>query len=156
MQKKGKQMLSKDPYDILGVSPYATDDEVKRAYRDLAKKYHPDLHVDNPLAELAQDKFREVQEAYDAVMQERASGMPHSYQSENGQSGTYNNGRAADPFGFGGGYSNQGYQNNYNNYQQRQNQYRGESGNDPCNCCMELWCLDSICECMGGDLIRCC
>ena len=149
-------MLSKDPYDILGLTPYATDDEVKRAYRDLAKKYHPDLHVDNPLAELAQEKFREVQEAYDTVMQERASGQPHSYQSGNGQ--TYGNN---DPFGFGGPYSNQGYQNNYNNnynnYQQRQDMYRGNGNNsDPCNCCMELWCLDSMCECMGGDLIRCC
>ena len=153
--KKGQKMLSKDPYDILGVAPYATDDEVKRAYRELAKKYHPDLHVDNPLAELAQERFQEIQEAYDTVMQERASGRPHSYQSGSNQSGTY------DPFGFGGNYSNQGYQNNYNNnynnYQQRQDQYRGNgSNNDPCNCCMELWCLDSLCECMGGDLIRCC
>ena len=148
-------MLSKDPYDILGLTPYATDDEVKRAYRDLAKKYHPDLHVDNPLAELAQEKFREVQEAYDTVMQERASGRPHSSQSGNGQNGAY------APFGFGGSYSNQGnqnkYNNNYNNYQRQQDMYRGNGNNtDPCNCCMELWCLDSLCECMGGDLISCC
>ena len=39
-----------DPYKVLGVSPSASDDEVKRAYRDLARKYHPDNYVDNPLA----------------------------------------------------------------------------------------------------------
>ncbi len=49
----------------------ATDDEVKKAYRDLSRKYHPDANVDNPLADLAEEKFKEIQEAYDTIMKER-------------------------------------------------------------------------------------
>ena len=54
-----------NPYDILGVPRTATNDEVKKAYRTLCKKYHPDSYVDNPLADLAEEKFKEVQAAYE-------------------------------------------------------------------------------------------
>lgn len=60
-----------DPYKVLGVPPTATDDEVKTAYRELAKKYHPDNYADSPLADLAGEKMKEVNEAYDQVMAER-------------------------------------------------------------------------------------
>ena len=50
----------KDPYQILGISRNATDDEVKNAYRNLAKKYHPDSYGDNPLADLAEEKMQEI------------------------------------------------------------------------------------------------
>lgn len=53
-----------NPYKILNVSETATDEEIKKAYRDLAKKYHPDLNKDNPSAE---DKFKEINEAYDQI-----------------------------------------------------------------------------------------
>ena len=66
--------MNKNPYDVLGVSPNASDDEIKRAYRDLTRKYHPDANVNNPLADLAEEKFKEVQEAYDTIMHERSSG----------------------------------------------------------------------------------
>ena len=56
-----------DPYKVLGVSPAATDDEVKEAYRNLAKKYHPDQYADSPLKELADEKMKEINEAYDAI-----------------------------------------------------------------------------------------
>ena len=62
-----------NPYEVLGVSPSASDDEIKKAYRDLTRKYHPDANVDNPLADLAEEKFKEVQEAYDMIMKERAA-----------------------------------------------------------------------------------
>jgi len=63
-----------DPYKILGVSPSASDDEVKRAYRELVRKYHPDNYHDNPLSDLAQDKMKEVNEAYDAINKMREGG----------------------------------------------------------------------------------
>ena len=66
--------MNKNPYEVLGVSPSASDDEVKRAYRDLTRKYHPDVNVNNPLADLAEEKFKEVQEAYDIIMKEREHG----------------------------------------------------------------------------------
>ena len=52
-----------NPYEVLGVSPNASNDEVKRAYREMSRKYHPDSYVDNPLSGLAEEKFKEIQEA---------------------------------------------------------------------------------------------
>ena len=63
-----------DPYSVLGVSPSASDEEVKRAYRDLARKYHPDNYHDNPLADLASEKMKEINEAYDAITKGREQG----------------------------------------------------------------------------------
>ena len=64
----------RDPYEVLGVSPDAGDDEVKRAYRDLARKYHPDNYQNNPLADLAEEKMKEINEAYDAITKGRTGG----------------------------------------------------------------------------------
>ena len=94
--------MTKNPYDVLGVSPSASDDEIKKAYRDLTRKYHPDANVDNPLADLAEEKFKEVQEAYDTIMRERSSGSSGSYSyggSSSGSSGSYS---------YGGGTSQGG------------------------------------------------
>ena len=68
----------KDPYEVLGVSPSAADDEIKKAYRELARKYHPDNYQDNPLADLAQEKMKEINEAYDTITKNRASGYSGS------------------------------------------------------------------------------
>lgn len=76
-----------DPYSTLGVSPQASDDEVKKAYRDLARKYHPDNYANNPLADLAQEKMKEINEAYDTIQKQREGG--YSGQSYGGAQGAY-------------------------------------------------------------------
>lgn len=57
----------RDPYEVLGVSKNATQDEIKSAYRKLAKQYHPDKYIGNPLADLASEKFKEINEAYETL-----------------------------------------------------------------------------------------
>ncbi len=57
----------RDPYEVLGVPKNATPDEIKSAYRKLAKQYHPDRYIGNPLADLAAEKFKEINEAYDTL-----------------------------------------------------------------------------------------
>jgi len=63
-----------DPYSVLGVSKAASNDEIKKVYRDLARKYHPDNYHDNPLADLAQEKMKEINEAYDEINRLRGGG----------------------------------------------------------------------------------
>lgn len=86
----------RDPYQVLGVNPNATDDEVKKAYRELAKKYHPDTYVGNPLADLAAEKMKEINEAYDTITKQRASGNRSGGYSGggNGYSGNTSGGSA--------------------------------------------------------------
>lgn len=60
-----------NPYEVLGVSPDATDAEIKSAYRELAKKYHPDNYAQSPLADLAEEKMKQVNEAYDKICEMR-------------------------------------------------------------------------------------
>lgn len=90
-----------DPYAVLGVSPSASDEEIKKAYRELAKKYHPDAYANNPLADLAEAKMKEINEAYDAVMKQRTQGGYQSAgrgQSSGGyQGGGQGSSRYADP-----------------------------------------------------------
>ncbi len=78
----------KDPYQILGVSPTATDDEVKSAYRALARKYHPDKYRDSDLAEMAGEKMKEINAAYDEVQKLRA-GKTSGGAAYGGSGGTY-------------------------------------------------------------------
>ena len=65
--------MKKDPYSVLGVSRDATDDEIKKAYHDLARKYHPDSYAGNPLSDLVEEKMKEINEAYDTIQKERAA-----------------------------------------------------------------------------------
>ena len=202
----------RDPYEVLGVSKNATDDQIKDAYRELARKYHPDNYTDNPLSDLAGEKMKEINEAYDAIVNERRHGS-----SKKSGGNTYNNSynhtnfpevrslinqgrleqaqeildgvppqnRDAEWYFLNGtvlyrrGWFDQAYtsfatavrmnpQNleyrNAMNAAQRQsgqqyNPYRsyGSAGGcSGCDVCQGLICADCCCECMGGDLIRCC
>lgn len=62
----------KNPYEVLGVSPNASDEEIKKAYRDLARKYHPDKYRDSDLADLATEKMKEINAAYEEIQKMRA------------------------------------------------------------------------------------
>lgn len=64
-----------DPYQVLGVDRSASDDEIKKAYRSLSRRYHPDANVNNPNKAQAEERFKQVQQAYDQVMKERQQGF---------------------------------------------------------------------------------
>lgn len=78
-----------NPYRVLGVPEGASDDEIKKAYRSLSRKYHPDSNIDNPNREMAEERFKEVQEAYKQIMEMRENG---SYSYGQGKSAYTGNG----------------------------------------------------------------
>ena len=86
-------------YEVLGVSPDAGDNEIKKAYRELARKYHPDNYQNNPLADLAEEKMKEINEAYDAITRVRSGG-----------GSGYSGGSATQSQGGGYGYGGSAYQ----------------------------------------------
>lgn len=206
-----------NPYQVLGVSSNATNDEIKKAYRELSRKYHPDSYADNPLAGLAEEKFKEIQEAYDQIMKERESG--YSGSGSYNSNGTYynqsaytnhaadgsaemnmvvtylNSGRYREALnllatiptrtarwyyysavanaGIGNNIMaleharqavnmdpyNQEYRNFLNQIEWQSQRYQstryGGTSFGTGNLCCDLWCADTLCECMGGDLCSC-
>lgn len=83
----------KDPYEVLGVRKGASQDEIKRAYRKLAKQYHPDNYANNPLSDLAEEKFKEINEAYEQLI--NGGGAQQSY---GGSSSSYSGGTGTGNF----------------------------------------------------------
>jgi curved DNA-binding protein CbpA len=202
----------RNPYEVLEVKEGASKDEIKSAYRELVKKYHPDQYGNNPLRDLAEEKLREINEAYDYLMNKSGSTPNYKennyreYNSSNSGYGDYSeirrdlqngNIRAAEEklsrinvrdaewnYLMGlvslrkGWYDNAynyvsnacnldpnnfEYRQGLNSLRQRGNNYSNQyyrttntNNADMCNCCINLWCLDSLCECAGGDLISCC
>ena len=205
-------MTMKDPYMTLGVSRDATDEEIKKAYRALARKYHPDNYAGSDLADVAEEKMKEINAAYDMIGKMRAAGGGGSYtggsSSQGYTSGNYaeiryriNEGRFSDaeilldaiPASQRGAEWNflkgcvmmqRGYyfdaqkyietacyldptNMEYRQVKQRMratassydSPYRTTSYGSACSgtdCCTSLICADCLCECCGGDLIRCC
>ncbi|MBQ3065984.1 MAG: J domain-containing protein [Clostridia bacterium] len=206
-----------DPYKILGVSRDASDEEIKKAYRALARKYHPDNYAGSDLADLAGERMKEINEAYDTIQKERAAGTRGNYSGAYGTGGTSSANNAAgtaaslararaminagryseanillDSIGSsvrgaewnylkgcvllqrGWYYDAQRYfeiacymepgnaeyqaalRNIRNNAGQYGKAYTRGSGCDACDLCTGLVCADCLCECCGGDLLRCC
>ena len=86
-----------DPYQVLGVTPDASDEDIKKAYRKLSRRYHPDANINNPNKAQAETMFKQVQEAYAQIMHEREGGGAYT---GGGYSGSY-----GDPFrGYAGTY----------------------------------------------------
>jgi curved DNA-binding protein CbpA len=195
-----------NPYEVLGIKPGASEQEIKNAYRQLVKQYHPDQYHDNPLQELAKNKLAEINAAYDMLTKNSNTNSYNNNSSTNSsnQSNDYaqvrsyinnrnfraaeeilnrSNNRTAEWYYLTGviqmnkGWydsalnnirtashmdpNNFEYRNALNQFQSRSQSYSNpyrqtSSSTSPCECCINLWCLDSLCECFGGDLIGCC
>lgn len=114
-----------NPYDVLGVRPDASEDEIKKAYKALSRKYHPDANINNPNKEQAEEKFKQVQQAYSQIMDARkhgangyggssyGSGTYGGYGSSYGNSGSYGSGNSGGSGSYGsngsGGYNSGGF-----------------------------------------------
>lgn len=114
-----------DPYSVLGVGRNAAEEEIKKAYKNLSRKYHPDANINNPNKEQAEEKFKEIQAAYQQIMKERTEG--YSFGGGSGRGGGYGSnpggGNSQDSYGpFGGfGYGPFGGFGGFGDFGQGQN-----------------------------------
>lgn len=155
-------MAQKNPYDVLGVKPGATDQEIKKAYYELAKKYHPDHYEGHPLKQLAEEKMSEVNQAYD-TLSDSTKRAQYDYEQRYGHPGSSagsGQGQGYGPYstnGQGRDPRNQNpYQRPFGHPYQGGGYYGGGGSCGFCDGLAVLCCADSCCECMGGDLCLCC
>lgn len=93
-----------DPYQVLGVPRGASEEEIKKAYRNLSRRYHPDANVNNPNKDMAEEKFKQIQAAYQQIMKEKTEGF--GSQGAYGGAGGYG---SSGRYGNSGGFGGQGY-----------------------------------------------
>lgn len=126
-----------NPYSVLGVSQSATDEEIKKAYRALSRKYHPDANINNPNKAQAEEKFKEVQQAYEQIMRERQQGG--SYQNGGYQNGSYGQNN-------GGAYGGNPFENGDFWYEQMHREY-GSPYSGQGSWCLSMLLLNMLCNC---------
>ena len=114
-----------DPYKILGISYDATEEEIKKAYRALSRKYHPDANVGKPNQKELEEKFKEVQQAYSMIMDQR-QGKGQAQQAYSGAGSGGYGGNAWNPFGSEfWGFGGQGDPSGGSGYQQQEEKAAG-------------------------------
>lgn len=98
-----------DPYSVLGVARNASEEEIKKAYKALSRKYHPDANINNPNKDQAEEKFKQIQAAYQQIMKERTEGYSGYGGSGYGGSGYGRGGYTSSGHGESSGYGGSGY-----------------------------------------------
>ena len=136
-----------NPYGVLGVSPSATDEEIKKAYRALSRKYHPDANINNPNKMQAEEKFKEVQQAYEQIMRERQQGGYRQGGYQNGSYGQNNGG----PYGYGPGENPFGYGDSW--YENMRGQYESPYAGQG-SWCLSMILLNMLCNCCVSDHVN--
>lgn len=125
-----------DPYQVLGISRNATEEEIKKAYKALSRKYHPDANINNPNKDQAEEKFKEIQAAYQQIMKERTEGYSSSGYGSQGYRGSSGYGTQGSsgygdygPFGGFGGFYGSSYGGNSNNTGYEEDTHLRAAGN---------------------------
>ena len=116
--------MTYDPYSVLGVSRDASEEEIKKAYKALSRKYHPDANINNPNKDQAEEKFKEIQAAYQQIMKERTEG--YSYGGGYGRQSYGGSGS-----GYGGSQGYGGYGQGFGDFWQQAGWQQQTSGGQP-------------------------
>lgn len=134
-----------NPYSVLGINPGVTDEEVKKAYRTLSRKYHPDANINNPNRVQAEEKFKEVQQAYEQIMRERQQGG-YNYRQGGYQNGTYGQ-QNGGSYGYGpGGQNGNPFENGDFWYENMRGQYESPYSGQG-SWCLSMLFLNMLCNC---------